>query len=150
MTGAITDALDPIDKWIGKYITDNVWYVAFVFIILAALLFLWKFKCMQVTTIPEQVKLLKPSSVKAEVEEKEHRKISSFQAFCVSMGARVGVGNIAGVTGAIIVGGAGAVFWMWIFALLGAATSFVECIKHLLLFFVFEFIIIIMLRTLNI
>ena len=124
----VKEALGPIDDWICDYPDTYLWYLAFVFIILAGILFLWKFKGMQVTKLPEQVKLLKPSSVVQDQEEgKTNRMISSFQAFCVSMGARVGVGNIAGVTAAIIMGGAGAVFWMWIFALLGAATSFVEC-----------------------
>ena len=124
----IADALEPVDNWICDYPDTYLWYLAFVFIIAAGILFLVKFKAMQVTTLPEQVKLLKPAAVVSdESDGKKHHMISSFQAFCVSMGARVGVGNIAGVTAAIIMGGAGAVFWMWIFALLGAATSFVEC-----------------------
>ena len=124
----IADALGPVDKWICDYPDTYLWYLAFVFIIAAGILFLVKFKAMQVTTLPEQVKLLKPANVAVdEGEGKKRHMISSFQAFCVSMGARVGVGNIAGVTAAIIMGGAGAIFWMWIFALLGAATSFVEC-----------------------
>ena len=128
LNGDIKDALQPVDDWICDYPDTYLWYAAFVFIIIAGLLFLWKFKAMQVTTLPEQVKLLKPANVQSdETDGKKHHMISSFQAFCVSMGARVGVGNIAGVTAAIIMGGAGAVFWMWIFALLGAATSFVEC-----------------------
>ncbi len=52
--------------------------------------------------------------------------MSSFQAFCLSMGSRIGTGNITGTILAVMTGGPGAVFWMWIFALLGMATSFVE------------------------
>lgn len=52
--------------------------------------------------------------------------ISSFQALCTSLAARVGTGNIAGVAVAITLGGPGAVFWMWIIALVGMATGFVE------------------------
>ena len=52
--------------------------------------------------------------------------ISPFQAFCVSFGAQVGTGNLAGVASAIAVGGPGAVFWMWVMALFGAATAFAE------------------------
>ena len=52
--------------------------------------------------------------------------ISSFQAFCISTASRVGTGNIAGVALAIALGGPGAVFWMWLIALVGAASSFVE------------------------
>lgn len=53
-------------------------------------------------------------------------KIGSFQAFAVSLSSRVGTGNLAGVASAIFVGGPGAVFWMWVMALFGAATAFVE------------------------
>lgn len=53
-------------------------------------------------------------------------QISSFQAFTISLASRVGTGNLAGVAVAIAVGGVGAVFWMWVVALFGAATSFVE------------------------
>ncbi len=53
--------------------------------------------------------------------------ISSFQALMLSVAGRVGGGNIAGVAVAITLGGAGAVFWMWVIALVGMATSFFEC-----------------------
>ena len=52
--------------------------------------------------------------------------ISSFQAFAVGLAARVGIGNIAGVALAVVAGGSGALFWMWVVALIGMATSFVE------------------------
>ena len=52
--------------------------------------------------------------------------ISSFQAFAVGIASRVGTGNIIGVAIAITMGGPGAVFWMWVVALLGMATGFVE------------------------
>ena len=54
--------------------------------------------------------------------------ISSFQALCTSLSARVGTGNLAGVAGAISLGGAGAIFWMWMIALLGMATGFAESV----------------------
>ncbi|WP_288476943.1 sodium:alanine symporter family protein [uncultured Clostridium sp.] len=52
--------------------------------------------------------------------------ISSFQAFCISTASRVGTGNLAGIAIAIAAGGPGAIFWMWIIALLGSASSFIE------------------------
>ena len=52
--------------------------------------------------------------------------ISSFQAFAVGLAARVGIGNIVGVALAVVAGGPGALFWMWVVALVGMATSFVE------------------------
>lgn len=54
-------------------------------------------------------------------------QVSSFQALCVSTASRVGVGNIAGIAIAVVLGGPGAIFWMWVIALMGAATSFIEC-----------------------
>lgn len=52
--------------------------------------------------------------------------ISSFQALCTSLAARVGTGNMAGVAVALTAGGTGAIFWMWMIAMLGMATSFAE------------------------
>jgi AGCS family alanine or glycine:cation symporter len=52
--------------------------------------------------------------------------ISSFQALCTSLAARVGTGNMAGVAVALTAGGPGAIFWMWLIAMLGMATSFAE------------------------
>lgn len=54
------------------------------------------------------------------------KSISSFKAFCISAASRVGTGNIAGIAIAISIGGPGAVFWMWVMAILGGATAFVE------------------------
>ena len=59
--------------------------------------------------------------------EKSESGVSSFQSLMISLAGRVGTGNIAGVATAIAFGGPGAVFWMWVMAFLGAATSFVEC-----------------------
>ena len=71
-----------------------------------------------VSTVEEQVKEQK--------EGKQSKHISSFQAFAVSVATRVGTGNLAGVASAIAIGGPGAVFWMWVIALIGSATAFVE------------------------
>ncbi len=59
-------------------------------------------------------------------KEKDSDTMSSFQVFCMSMGSRIGVGNISGPILAILVGGPGAIFWMWVFGLMGMATSFLE------------------------
>ena len=73
-----------------------------------------------------QLRLLKESvRVVMERPEKEG-SVSSFQALMVSTASRVGTGNIIGVSVAICVGGYGAVFWMWLIALLGGATAFTE------------------------
>ena len=52
--------------------------------------------------------------------------VSPFQALCTALAATVGIGNLAGVAGAIAIGGPGAIFWMWICALLGMGTKFAE------------------------
>jgi AGCS family alanine or glycine:cation symporter len=59
-------------------------------------------------------------------EEEGYKHISSFQAFIVALASRIGTGNMAGVATAISVGGPGSIFWMWVMALLGAATAYVE------------------------
>ena len=69
-----------------------------------------------VDTVEEHVREMGP----------QQRRISSFQAFAVSVATRVGTGNLAGVASAIAIGGPGAVFWMWMIALVGSATAFVE------------------------
>lgn len=68
-----------------------------------------------------------PSMVKALGEKNENKSsLSTFQTLVVSTATRVGMGNLVGVVAAISAGGAGAVFWMWVTALLGSSTAFVE------------------------
>ena len=59
-------------------------------------------------------------------KEASHGTITPFQAVCTALAATVGTGNIAGVAGAIAIGGPGSVFWMWVSALLGMCTKFSE------------------------
>ena len=63
-----------------------------------------------------------------EKTEKKEGAVSPFKAMCTALAASIGTGNIAGVSGAIAIGGPGAVFWMWISALLGMCTKFTEVI----------------------
>ncbi|HEX5841309.1 MAG TPA: alanine:cation symporter family protein, partial [Pseudomonas sp.] len=63
----------------------------------------------------------------AEAFQRQPGQLSSFQALMLSVAGRVGAGNIAGVAVAIMLGGPGAIFWMWLVALLGMATSYFEC-----------------------
>ncbi|MBE6878984.1 MAG: alanine:cation symporter family protein [Ruminococcaceae bacterium] len=72
-----------------------------------------------------QLRLLK-ESIKVVTEKKNDGSVSSFQALMVSTASRVGTGNIVGVANAIAIGGYGAVFWMWIIALVGGASAFIE------------------------
>ncbi|WP_432204507.1 alanine/glycine:cation symporter family protein [Cetobacterium somerae] len=81
----------------------------------------YKTKFMQIRLFGEIVKTLKGEST-------DGQKMSSLEAFYLGTACRVGAGNIAGVVAAISVGGPGALFWMWLVALLGASTSFVESV----------------------
>lgn len=114
LTDTLTDLIDPVNTW--------VWYAAFVFLIGLGILFTIKLKGLQILKIRETSKL----ALSGTNEGKHKSTVSSFEAFCIGLGARVGVGNIAGTAGAIAVGGPGAIFWMWVFAIIGSATSFME------------------------
>lgn len=59
-------------------------------------------------------------------EKSSGNRVSSFQALMISTASKVGTGNIAGITTALVAGGPGAIFWMWIMAFLGSASAFVE------------------------
>ena len=69
---------------------------------------------------------IKSMMEKTERDENGEKKVSSFQALMISTASRVGTGNIAGIATAIAAGGPGAVFWMWVMALIGGASAFVE------------------------
>lgn len=104
-------------------VNDVLWsYVLIVVLIACGLYFTFATRFVQVRMLPEMLRLLTEGIGK----QTEGHAISSFQAFCVSTASRVGVGNIAGVAIAIVTGGPGAVFWMWLIAFIGCATGFVE------------------------
>lgn len=113
-TEDIVEALTPVNDW--------VWYVAFVFLVGLGLFFTYKIKFLQILKLKETSSL----ALSGSSEGKRTHKITSFEAFCIGLGARIGVGNIAGVASAIVLGGPGAVFWMWIFAIIGSGSSFME------------------------
>ena len=92
-------------------------------LVCCGLWFTWRTRFVQFRMIGEMIRLLGDSTVPS---EKGKRHISSFEAFAVSVATRVGTGNMAGVATAITIGGPGAVFWMWVMALMGSATAFVE------------------------
>ena len=92
-------------------------------LVCCGLWFTWRTRFVQFRMIGEMIRLLGDSAVPS---EKGKRHISSFEAFAVSVATRVGTGNMAGVATAITIGGPGAIFWMWVMALMGSATAFVE------------------------
>lgn len=104
-------------------INDVLWtYILIAPLLGCALWFTLKTRFVQFRMIGEMMRLLGDSTAK----DGSVKHISSFQAFAISIASRVGTGNLAGVATAIAVGGPGAVFWMWVIALLGASSSFVE------------------------
>ena len=111
-------------------INDFLWsYVLIVVLLGAGLYFTLKLRGVQFRMIGEMCRLLVRSGEKDSTsggQDKPGGRISSFQAFAVSLASRVGTGNVAGVAIAIALGGPGAVFWMWVVAFLGSANAFVE------------------------
>ena len=100
-------------------INDYLWtHIVITLLVFCALYFTFRLKGVQFSRIGDMLRVI--------VEKPGGQKIGSFHAFAVSLSSRVGTGNLAGVASAIFVGGPGAVFWMWMMALFGAATAFVE------------------------
>lgn len=105
-------------------VNDVLWtYILIAVLLGCAAWFTWKTRFVQFRMFGEMVRLLGDSGGKGKDGEKH---ISSFQAYIISIAGRVGTGNLAGVATAIAIGGPGAVFWMWVIALFGAASAFVE------------------------
>jgi AGCS family alanine or glycine:cation symporter len=102
-------------------ISGLLWGHILIYLLIAAgLFFTVKLKFIQFVQFPHMIKVMFNS------RQCDKNGISSFQAFCTSLAARVGTGNMAGVAVALYLGGAGAIFWMWLIALIGMATSFAE------------------------
>ena len=97
-----------------------VWSMVLVVLCLGVGLYLSiRLKFPQIRLMKEMIHLLMD-------KEESESGITPFQAFATTVGARVGMGNIAGVASAIFYGGPGSVFWMWMIAAIGAASAFVE------------------------
>ena len=104
-------------------LNDFLWgYIMIVLLIGTAIYFTIKTRFVQFRRLGEMFRLLGEGAVKGAGK----KEVSSFQAFCISLASRVGTGNLAGVATAIALGGPGAVFWMWVIALIGSASAFIE------------------------
>jgi AGCS family alanine or glycine:cation symporter len=102
-------------------INDVIWSRALIGLCLGVgLWFSIRTRFMQIRGFFEMIRLMVGGQTSA-------AGVSSWQALSISLSGRIGVGNIAGTATAIAFGGPGAIFWMWVMALLGASTSFVEC-----------------------
>lgn len=107
-------------SWLVGPANDFIWtYVLIGLLLLIGVYFTIRTKFVQVRLFGEMFRLI--------FEKKESNDgVSPFQAFTISAASRVGTGNVAGVALAIGIGGPGAVFWMWVIAIIGMATAFIE------------------------
>lgn len=107
-------------NWLIGPLNDFIWsYILVAFLLILGIYFTIKTRFIQIRLFKEMFRLT--------VEKNPgNNGVSAFQAFTISAASRVGTGNIAGVALAIAIGGPGAVFWMWIIALIGMSTAFIE------------------------
>ena len=119
--------MDFLNSIIGQINTVLWSYVLIALLILSGLFYTIRTGFAQGRLLGDMVALItgKLSSLK-DGEKKVAGQVTGFQAFCIAVASHVGTGNLAGVAIAVVVGGPGALFWMWIIALLGAATSMIE------------------------
>lgn len=110
-------------KEIITNINSVIWsvYVLVPILLITATYFAMRTKVVHIRMIPHTIKLLVNSN-----NNDDEESISSFQAFIIGLGSRVGTGNLAGVAIALVAGGPGAIFWMWIASIFGAICAFVE------------------------
>lgn len=114
--------MDILDSIVASA-NDFLWsYVLIVMLVGLGVYFSFATKFVQLRLLGEMFRLMGEGV--GEKAKKHH--VSSFQAFCISTASRVGVGNIAGIAIAIVSGGPGAIFWMWVIAMIGSASGFVE------------------------
>ena len=119
--------MDFLNYIIGQ-INMVLWsYVLIALLLLSGLFYTLRTGFAQGRLLGDMIALItgKLSSLK-DGEKKIAGQVTGFQAFCIAVASHVGTGNLAGVAIAVVVGGPGALFWMWIIALLGAATSLIE------------------------
>ena len=119
--------MDFLNSIIGQINTVLWSYVLIALLILSGLFYTIRTGFAQGRLLGDMVALItgKLSSLK-DGEKKVAGQVTGFQAFCIAVASHVGTGNLAGVAIAVVIGGPGALFWMWIIALLGGATSLIE------------------------
>ena len=109
---------------IVNLVNDILWgrNILVILLIGTGLFFSIKMRFVQIRLLREMIALLTKKS------EGSERGVSSFQAFCISTASRVGAGNLVGVVAAVSIGGAGSIFWMWLVAVIGAASALAETV----------------------
>ncbi len=115
--------MDIFESMIG-HVNDFLWsYILIIVLLGLGLYFTIRTGFVQFRLLPEMFRAV---ADKQSYDASGKKGTSSFQAFAISAASRVGTGNMAGVASAVALGGPGALFWMWLIALLGAASGFVE------------------------
>lgn len=105
-------------------IDDFIWGLPLIILILAVGIFLTiRLRGLQITKLPLAIR-----HIIANEKDGKEGEVSSFGALCTALSATIGTGNIVGVATALVAGGPGALFWMWVAALLGTATKYAECL----------------------
>lgn len=117
--------MESVQTFVTDVINDNYWKIIPFLLIAAGVYFAVRTLVVQIRMIPDMFRAVAEKQDTPESRTDE-QGISAFKAFTISAASRVGTGNVAGVAVAITLGGPGAVFWMWMIALLGGATAFVE------------------------
>ena len=122
--------METATSFVEDSLNGVLWNIVPVFLIVAGVYFGFRTLFVQIRLIPDMLKAVAETPKGKDREgrdlDEEYGGVSAFKAFTISAASRVGTGNIAGVALAISIGGPGAVFWMWLLALLGGATAFVE------------------------
>lgn len=113
------DLLDGFGGWISGLSGFMYTYLLVILLVAGGIFFTVKTKFVQFSMLKEQFRAVTE-------KPKDKKGVSSFQALMVSTASRVGTGNIIGVSTAICLGGYGSVFWMWVIAIIGCASAFVE------------------------
>mgnify|MGYP003370120849 CR=1 FL=1 len=108
-----------MNELLGKLNEYLYTYILIILLVGTGIYFTIRTKFVQITMLPEAFRVLTE-------KKKGEEGVSSFQALMISTASRVGTGNIAGVATALAAGGAGAIFWMWLLAIIGSASAFAE------------------------
>lgn len=114
----IIEILDAINLPLG--------YVLLISLAFAGIWFTIKIRGAQFRMLGNMVRLVVARGEQISNDTRNKERIPSFQAFCVTLASRIGTGNLAGVATAIFLGGPGAVFWMWVMALVASSNAFIE------------------------
>ena len=112
---------------VNSHINDLVWLKIGIFLLIGTGLFMTVItRFFQVAHISHWVKETIGSLFNKKSYSSSNGSVSQFQALCTTLAATIGVGNIAGVADAVVIGGPGAVFWMWVAAFFGMMTGYSE------------------------